>query len=378
MAFHGSVAQKSLGTAQLTEGAKRALVIGNEMYLPPVPPLRNIQNDAVGMQRVLQDLGFQVSVVIDADYGTSRDKISQFIASLQKNDIGFLYYSGHGVGYQGNSYLIPTDYQNDTDSDLASRGICFETIQDAAQRRGVKNFFLVADACRDEIGGSKALDGSYELIKPSANPPGHLVSFATDYSKTATYRSRRNRNSLYTESLLLYLSQPLEVNEIFRRARNRTYQESKRLNEQGIPTEIQIPDIDNRIFDDFYFLKKKPEASGKRSEMSGSNWDFNTTGPVSTKGSLSNLKRTIGGVCIINPNMYGRKIFISNTSGFIRDLTVGPGIGKKEEGCLLDLPTGVYTLTAQTLFSNYTVMTTQIQILENQTVQIDLPKDEFN
>lgn len=77
----------------------------------------------------------------------------------------------------------------------------------------------------------------------------------------------------------------------------------------------------------------------------------------------------------------GRKVtFVLGNESYLppkRDLKIGKGIGKKEESCLLYLPMGVNTLTPQTVFSYYTVKATQIQIVENKTVQINLLKDEF-
>jgi formylglycine-generating enzyme required for sulfatase activity len=239
------------------EGQRKALVLGNQNYQHQTV-LKNTLRDADSMRVALEYLGFEVTMAPDKPLAETKDIIDRFVASLQPGDVAFVYFSGHGMGYLRDNYLLPIDFRAQAAEQIHNRAISTTDLRNRIVGRSVRNLFLVADACRNEADGKG--NDPYRLVPPDQNPPGTLIAFATDYGLTATYRSRNNRNSLYTESLLLYLRQPLEVQEIFRQANNRTYAECKRLN---LPA--QYPHYIPMIYDDYYFLKRttptpKPEV----------------------------------------------------------------------------------------------------------------------
>ncbi|SOD96452.1 SUMF1/EgtB/PvdO family nonheme iron enzyme [Spirosoma fluviale] len=243
---------KTLGIVQLhkntREGQRKALIIANQTYQFQ-KSLNNTLRDADSMAVALRYLGFQVTVVKDKTLADTQDAIDRFEQSLQPADVAFVYYSGHGLGYQHDNYLLPVEFAISEMDGLKNRAISFANLRSRIVGRSVRNLFMVVDACRSEM-ADKATDRAYELVPPENNPPGTLIAFATDYGQTATYKSRNNKNSLYTESLLMYLRQPLEVQEIFKRANNRTYAETQRLK-----LSTQHPHYIPMIYDDYYFLK---------------------------------------------------------------------------------------------------------------------------
>ena len=83
-----------------------ALIVGNDKY--PKQPLANAVNDARSMQAVLQELGFSVTAVHDANYRDLRGTIERFADELKADDFALFYYAGHGVQDQhGANYLLP-------------------------------------------------------------------------------------------------------------------------------------------------------------------------------------------------------------------------------------------------------------------------------
>ena len=106
-------------TAQAPLDIRVALVIGNSSY-NEVPRLVNPQNDAKAMSLMLKKLGFQVISVID---GTKKDidtAIQNMKASLQgRQAVAMIYYAGHGLQHNWDNYLIPIDFKNSSNIDLA-------------------------------------------------------------------------------------------------------------------------------------------------------------------------------------------------------------------------------------------------------------------
>src|SRR4029079_13779938 len=97
-----------------------ALVIGNSAYVN-VSPLKNPKVDANLIKETLEADGFEVSLEIDADQGTMKRAIRDFVRRLRSGyDLGLFYYAGHGFQAHGKNYLAPVDaaLQSEDDADL--------------------------------------------------------------------------------------------------------------------------------------------------------------------------------------------------------------------------------------------------------------------
>lgn len=92
------------------EGTERrlALVIGNKDYRY-ISRLNNPVNDADDMATALQSLGFEVILKKNLTQNDFLRAIDEFGNRLQKYDVGLFYFSGHGVQYAGENYLVPID-----------------------------------------------------------------------------------------------------------------------------------------------------------------------------------------------------------------------------------------------------------------------------
>ena len=117
-------------TAQAPLDIRVALVIGNSSY-KEVPRLVNPQNDAKAMSLMLKKLGFQVISVID---GTKKDidaAIQNMKASLQgRQAVAMIYYAGHGLQHNWDNYIIPVDFKNSSNIDLAKDAVNLKNILD--------------------------------------------------------------------------------------------------------------------------------------------------------------------------------------------------------------------------------------------------------
>jgi uncharacterized caspase-like protein len=80
-------------------------VIGNAAY--PESPLRNPLHDATDMAQALQQLGFTVTLLRDADQRTMEEAVHTFTSTASRGSVGLFYFSGHGVQIEGQNYLLP-------------------------------------------------------------------------------------------------------------------------------------------------------------------------------------------------------------------------------------------------------------------------------
>src|SRR5271163_1622536 len=94
-----------------SRGRKFALIIGNGGYsgkkMLPTPP-----KDAAAMSKALSELEFEVTTETDLGRDAINAAIRNFIARLPSTtaEMYLFYYSGHGVEYEGQNYLVPIDF----------------------------------------------------------------------------------------------------------------------------------------------------------------------------------------------------------------------------------------------------------------------------
>jgi formylglycine-generating enzyme required for sulfatase activity len=194
--------------------AKRvALVVGNAAYTDR--PLRNPVNDAELMQRTLQDLGFEVSLVRNADRRALLAGLRDFEAKARNAEVALFFYAGHGAQVAGNNYLIPLNAQIRAESDVSDEAVdansVLRRLEDARARVGL----VILDACRDNPYTGSTRSSARGLGRMSV-PTGSIVAYATEPGSTAD--DGPGRNGIYTEQLARHLSQPgLDLREIFDR-----------------------------------------------------------------------------------------------------------------------------------------------------------------
>src|SRR5437899_2507226 len=97
-----------------------ALVIGAQNYTG-LPALRNSLNDATAMASALQSKGFQVEALYDPKTKREiKEAINRYFNEMRDltGAVGIIYYAGHGMQYEGENYIIPTNATLQNPSDL--------------------------------------------------------------------------------------------------------------------------------------------------------------------------------------------------------------------------------------------------------------------
>jgi uncharacterized caspase-like protein len=109
--------QRDIGIERIVPRKQIALVVGNGKYTH-VGQLKNPVNDAEAMNHRLQEVGFDVMLLNNASRRMMGQKIEEFIGRLGTGDVGVFYYAGHGVQVDGDNYLVPSDFEGDTEADV--------------------------------------------------------------------------------------------------------------------------------------------------------------------------------------------------------------------------------------------------------------------
>ena len=200
-----------------------ALVIGNSAYVS-VSELPNPKNDAADVGAALGRLGFDVTTVLDADRAAMDEALRTFARRSVGADMALVFYAGHGMEMDGVNYLVPVNARLERDTDVE-----YETVQlDRVLRvtEGAALRMVILDACRDNplarsmrrVRATRSISrGSFGDLDEQQLLDETLVAYAAAAGTTAA--DGFGRNSPYTEALLTYLEEPLEISALFRRVR---------------------------------------------------------------------------------------------------------------------------------------------------------------
>ena len=241
------IAQQSKPVAQSTPSlipiSKRvALVVGNSTY--KIRPLRNSRNDADDMSRTLRSSGFEVIDIRDASLQQMRAGIRQFGDRLINNDVGLVYYSGHGIEIKGKNYFIPVNADIQREDEVADQSLDVSLILEKMSTAGKGVNILIVDACRDDPFGRSFRSSSRGLANMDA-PVGTIIAFSTSPGKVASDGDARERNSPYTKHLLKAMQLPNKpIEQVFKEVRRAVQTET---NNQQTPWE------NTSLSGDFYF-----------------------------------------------------------------------------------------------------------------------------
>ncbi len=124
-----------------------ALVIGMSAY-ETIPALKNTLNDARALAETLEGIGFQVDVLMDGPREQVLETLEDFAFRAETADLALIYYAGHGVSVQGETFLIPVDAKVAQAKDIVTAAVTLDQME-AAVSRARKMSVIILDSCRD-------------------------------------------------------------------------------------------------------------------------------------------------------------------------------------------------------------------------------------
>lgn len=194
-----------------------ALVVGNSDY--GYDSLKNPINDAKAIERVLDNIGFNVISVFDANKTKFDDALYQFGEAAELADIAIVYYAGHAIEVDGRNYLMPTGVKLKKRRDLKKLIDMQEFVEEAGLAKTLG--LVIIDACRDNPFAKKlqrtlgrSVSGRGLARVNTSAGSNTLVAFATEAGQLAQDGS--GANSPYAKALINNLSRKnTDVRQVF-------------------------------------------------------------------------------------------------------------------------------------------------------------------
>jgi hypothetical protein len=234
-----------------------AFVVGNANY--EEGKLFNPVNDARDVATELKKLGFEVFKFENLSRNDFRQAIDKYGDELRKdasNTVGLFYYSGHGLQYNAQNYLIPIDAQMKKEADIDIWSVNLNQLMRNLHSAEAKMNIVIIDACRaipffDDFESNQNTPQS-DIPKPTGLAPidapvGTFIAFATSPGNVAA--DGNGLNGLYTQELIKAMQMPdLPIEQVFKKVRI----EVKKLSEGE-----QIPWENSSLESEFYFRRSK-------------------------------------------------------------------------------------------------------------------------
>ena len=263
---------------QLTGGKRLALVIGNSAYRN-VTPLINPVNDATDIAAKLKTLQFDVLLGTDVTHAKMSALLDAFKAKVTREHVALVFYAGHGVTVNRESFLlaidtpsaIEVDDKGELRGDAANRAmISMASVLTPLEASRIGIVFL--DACRNSaadaglgmtarmvsLGGQNARSvpvvrgtGSLE-IKPSPHSAGVFRAYATQLNNVAS--DGAGRNSPFTKALLKHIgTKGISIQDLMIRVRKSVMEETGNQ---------QVPWEEAALNEPFAFLQPSTTSTG--------------------------------------------------------------------------------------------------------------------
>ncbi len=162
--------------ARTASSTRVVLVMGNSTY-EHTTVLKNPVNDALDAWVTLENLGFSVSRLFDANKGEMRRAVDEFQRQISRKgtEIALLYYAGHGVEYAGNNYIIPVTAELPNEYALMNEAVSLDLITAAMDRAQVAFSMIVLMRRGQDIGSNFA-----RFLRSASRPDGGPSSSGSD------------------------------------------------------------------------------------------------------------------------------------------------------------------------------------------------------
>lgn len=180
-------------------GDRWALLIGVDKC-EAVGELEVCAADALALKSVLEQIGYpasHITVLVDNQsnvnslptIGNVERAIKRLAQVAEADDKILFFFSGHGVTYNGTSFLVPTD------GDL-TKGVSLAWIKDQFAACKAKEKVMILDACHS--GAAKGVSG----ITPDLKTSGNLVMLLSCEKEQVSWPDKEGRHSVFTSAVL--------------------------------------------------------------------------------------------------------------------------------------------------------------------------------
>jgi formylglycine-generating enzyme required for sulfatase activity len=233
--------------------AKRvALVMGNDNYTS-VSKLQKAGNDATAMARELKNAGFTVQLHKDLNYRGMVRAVEAFTNNITGGDEVVVFFAGHGVQIRNGSYLLPTDIEANSESEVEKTAYELLALTDKISEAKPAFSLVMVDACRDNPLKSKGRSiGNARGLSAIEPPKGQMVVYSASRGQQALDRlsdKDPNPNGVFTREFITQMQKPgVRIEDIMR-----SVQDSVETLARSVSHE-QRPAVYNEARGNFYFF----------------------------------------------------------------------------------------------------------------------------
>jgi len=211
------------GTSEFSKQKRVALVIGNADY-EGTGQLFNTVNDAKIMAKTLEELGFEVSTILNGSYEDIKNAVFQYGHDIVDVDVSIFYYSGHGLEIDGVNYLVPVDAHLNSTLDVKQKAIPLTGVLNTIKYTNDDGLnMIILDACRNNPFPTGRRGGAG--LAKSTPPSGAIIAYSTAPGSVAS--DGTGVNGLYTGELVKQLLISQRIEDVFINTRNNVEEISK-------------------------------------------------------------------------------------------------------------------------------------------------------
>ena len=233
--------------------AKRvALVMGNDNYTA-VSKLQKAGSDATAMARELKAAGFTVQLHKDLNYLGMVKAVESFTKDITGGDEVVVFFAGHGVQIKNGSYLLPTDIEANSESQVEKTAYELLALTDKISEAKPAFSLILVDACRDNPLKSQGRSIGYARGLSAIEPPkGQMVVYSASRGQQALDRlgeNDPNPNGVFTREFIARMKKPgIKIEDLMKEVQDSVETLAKTVSHE------QRPAVYNEARGDFYFV----------------------------------------------------------------------------------------------------------------------------
>lgn len=223
--------------------AKFALVIGNAAY-PGKAQLANTLSDAQLMADTFRKLGYQTTLLKDANRAAMIGAVAQLAGKTNSGGIAALYFAGHGLQLAGENYLLPIGLPPLTQKLVKDDTYPLQLAIDRLRNSGAQISLIFIDACRNDPYGMAYRSLPAEGLAEPKPAKGMLIAYSTAPGQLAL-DGKSGDHSPFAKALAESMLQPgIDIDVVFAQVRSSVRAQTK---------DEQQPWVSSSLVGDFYF-----------------------------------------------------------------------------------------------------------------------------
>ena len=229
-----------------------ALVMGNDNY-QHVAKLHKAGNDAVAMATELRAAGFEVVLHKDLNYRAMVKAMESLYNSITGGDEVVVFFAGHGVQIKNGSFLLPTDIEANSESEIEKTAYGLNDLMDHLSQAKASFSLVLLDACRDNPLKSKGRNVALGRgLNPPDPPKGQMVVYSASRGQQALDRlsdADNHPNSVFTREFIARMRKPgLRLEDLVREIQDSVERLARSVSHE------QRPAMYNEARGNFYFF----------------------------------------------------------------------------------------------------------------------------